>query len=210
MGRNVVFGPLFSIIRGAAVLLSFFSLWGCSFDYGMAGMEGEYPDLVMEDTDYVRVRDGDPVVRIKAKQVERYDKRQTMELKNFSFEQFEDHGAKVNAVGQAGTAAVDLNSGDVRLGGKVTISVDSEDLIIETDTIEWKDKERSLTSQEDIAVDIYRSDGTSFTGKGFSANLRSRTWNFSGGAEGIYTQDDDEENNGEDTEFRRVFSEGIP
>ncbi|MDR1107727.1 MAG: LPS export ABC transporter periplasmic protein LptC [Spirochaetaceae bacterium] len=176
----------------------------------MAGLEGEYPDLVMENTDYVRVRNGDPVVRIKAKQVERYDKRQTMELKNFSFEQFEEHGAKVNAVGQAGTAAVDMDSGDVRLGGKVTISVDSEDLIIETDAIEWKDKERSLSSQEDVAVDIYRSDGTSFTGKGFSANLRSRTWNFTSGAEGVYTQDDDEEDNGEAAGFRRVFPGGSP
>jgi LPS export ABC transporter protein LptC len=208
MGRHTVFGPLFSFVKGLAVLAVFFPLWGCSFDYGMTTLEGEYPDLVMEDADYVRVRDGDPIVRIKAKQVERYDKRQTMELKNFSFEQFEDHGETVNAVGHAGNAAVDLNSGDVRLSGKVTISVDSEDLIIETDAIEWKDKERSLTSQEDVEVDIYRSDGTSFTGRGFSANLRSRTWGFSGGAEGIYTQDDDEED--EAAGFRGIFSEETP
>ncbi|MDR2363152.1 MAG: LPS export ABC transporter periplasmic protein LptC [Spirochaetaceae bacterium] len=189
------------------IILSFFSLWGCSFDYGMTTMEGEYPDLVMQDTEYVRVRDGDPVARIKAKQVERYDKRQVMELKSFSFEQFEDHGETVNAVGNAGSATVDLNSGDIRLGGKVSISVDSEDIIIETDTIEWKDKERSLSGQEGVEVDIYRSDGTSFTGRGFSADLRSRTWTFSGGVEGLYIHDD--EKDGETTGIRSIFPEEL-
>jgi LPS export ABC transporter protein LptC len=157
----------------------------------------------MQEAEYVRVRDGDPVVRVKAKQVERYDKRQTMELNNFSFEQFEDHGETVNAVGHAGTASMDLNSGDVRLGGQVTISVDSEDLVIETDSIEWKDRERALSGGESTVVDIYRSDGTSFSGKGFSADLRSRTWSFSGDVEGMYVHDD--EKDGEEIGFRNIF-----
>jgi LPS export ABC transporter protein LptC len=173
----------------------------------MITIDEDYPDLLMKDTEYVRVRDGDPVVRVKAKQVERYDKRQTMELDNFSFEQFENHGETVNAIGSAGTASMDLNSGDIRLGGKVTISVDSEDIIIETDTIEWKDRERFLSGQEDVAVDIYRSDGTSFTGKGFSADLRHRTWVFSGGVEGLYIHDD--EKDGEEIGFRNILPEGL-
>jgi LPS export ABC transporter protein LptC len=205
MRRDLFFGfhRCFALVKKVAVVLSFFSLWACSFDYGMTNLEGDYPDLLMKDTEYVRVRDGDPVVRVKAKQVERYEKRQTMELNNFSFEQFEDHGETVNAIGKAGTASMDLNSGDIQLGGKVTISVDSEDLIIETDTIEWKDRDRALSGKEDTKVDIYRSDGTSFSGKGFSANLRSRTWTFSGDVEGIYIHD--EEKDGEGSGFRNIF-----
>jgi LPS export ABC transporter protein LptC len=196
------------MFKGLAIAASFFSLWGCSFDYGMPTLEGEYPDLVMQDTEYVRVREGDPVARIKAKQVKRYDTRQIMELENFSFEQFEDHGETINAVGNAGTATVDLNSGDISLGGKVTISVDSEDIIIETDAITWKDKERALSCQEGVAVDIYRSDGTSFTGNGFSADLRRRTWTFSGDVEGLYVHDD--EKDGETTGLRDMLSEESP
>lgn len=209
MGHYIYSGyrRFFFFLKGLMVLSGFFLLWGCSFDYGMITIEDDYPDLLMKDTEYVRVRDGDPLVRVKAKQVERYDKRQIMELDSFSFEQFEEHGEKVNAVGSAGTASMDLNSGDVRLGGKVTISVDSEDIIIETDTIEWKDRERSLSGQEDVAVDIYRSDGTSFTGKGFSADLRSRTWGFSGNVEGIYIHDD--EKDGEEIGFRSILPEGL-
>jgi LPS export ABC transporter protein LptC len=173
----------------------------------MIAVEEDLPDLVMRDTEYVRVRGGDPLVRVKAKLVERYDKRQTMEINAFSFEQFEDHGQTVNATGSAGTASMDLNSGDIQLGGKVTIAVDSEDIIIETDTIEWKDQDRRLSGQEDVAVDIYRSDGTSFTGKGFSADLRYRTWNFSGNVEGIYIHDD--EKDGEETGFRTILPEGL-
>ncbi|MDR0589538.1 MAG: LPS export ABC transporter periplasmic protein LptC [Spirochaetaceae bacterium] len=201
------FRRIISFLKSLVVLLGFFLLGACSFDYGMITMEEDYPDLLMQNTEYVRVRDGDPVVRVKAKQVKRYEKRQTMELDAFSFEQFEDHGETLNAVGSAGTASMDLGSGNIQLGGKVTIAVDSEDIIIETDAIEWKDRERSLSGGEDIVVDIYRSDGTSFTGRGFSADLRQRTWIFSGDVEGIYIHDD--EKDGEVTGFRSIFPEEL-
>jgi LPS export ABC transporter protein LptC len=193
--------------RLVVLLGPFLVLLSCSFDYGMIAIDEDYPDLLMRDTEYVRVRDGDPIVRVKAKQVERYEKRQTMELNSFSFEQFEAHGETVNAVGSAGTASMDLSSGDIRLGGKVMISVDSEDIVIETESIEWNDRDRSLSGQEDVAVDIYRSDGTSFTGKGFSADLRYRTWAFSGEVEGIYIHDD--EKDGAESGFRSIFPGGL-
>jgi LPS export ABC transporter protein LptC len=189
MARNIT--PVFFLILA-------FLLGACSFDYGTSESDaGDQPDIVMRDVEYVRIRDGDPVVRFQAETAERYEKRQAMELRNFSFEQFESHGDDINAVGRAGVASVDLDSGDIQLGGGVRIDVESEDIIIETHLLNWQDKERILSGEGDSQVDIQRSDGTSFTGRGFSAHTRERTWEFTSGADGTYFHEDDEEEEGE-------------
>jgi LPS export ABC transporter protein LptC len=184
---------------------------GCSFDYGTAPAEDtNLPDIVMNDVEYVRVRRADPVVRFQAQRAERYEKRQLMELQDFSFEQFESHGEEINAAGRAGTASVELDSGNIRLGGGVSLAVDSEDITIETEELNWRDRERVLSGHEDGEVNILRENGTSFTGWGFTANARNRTWEFAGGVEGSYTHDDEdeEEENLEDAGVEEVSGEG--
>jgi LPS export ABC transporter protein LptC len=175
-------------------LLAVLFLLGCSFDYGTAPAEDtNLPDIIMNDVEYVRVRKADPVVRFQAERAERYEKRQLMELQDFSFEQFESHGEEINAAGRAGTASVELDSGNIRLGGGVSLAVDSEDITIETGELSWRDRERILSGNEGGAVNILRENGTSFTGWGFTADARNRTWEFAGGVEGSYTHDDEDE-----------------
>jgi LPS export ABC transporter protein LptC len=184
--------------RSLTLLLLGVLCWGCSFDYGAASGEDEsQPDIVMKDVEYVRIRDGDPVVRFQAESAERYEKRQTMELKNFSFEQFAPHGEEINALGQAGAASVELSSGNIQMSSGVHITVESEDIVIETPSLAWQDEERFLSGDGEEDVVISRSDGTSFSGQGFSADVRNRTWGFSAGAGGIYIDDDDEEEDDE-------------
>jgi LPS export ABC transporter protein LptC len=173
-----------------------FLLGSCSFDYGDEVSENEdQPDIIMGNVEYVRVRDGDPVVRFRAQLAERYENRQTMELQNFSFEQFYAHGDEVNATGRAGNALVELESGNIQLEEGIIISVDSEDITIETDNLSWEDEKRILAGKEEDTVDIQRSDGTVFSGRGFTADARSRTWVFTGGVNGTYidTEEDEEE-----------------
>jgi LPS export ABC transporter protein LptC len=181
------------LTQGLFCLLCAFFLVGCSFDYGI-GQDGESdkPDIVMENIEYVRVRKGDLLARFKAEHAERYEKRQIMELRNFSFEQMEDHGDSVNVEGNAGAAAVQLESGDIVFSDGVRINIESEDIFISIAGIEWKDKEKTLHGKPEDEVEIQRSDGTSFTGMGFSADIRSRFWAFSGEVKGIYFEEDDE------------------
>jgi LPS export ABC transporter protein LptC len=176
------------------LLLALLFFLGCSFDYGTAPAEDtNLPDIIMNEVEYVRVRSADPVVRFQAQRAERYEKRQLMELRDFSFEQFESHGEEINAAGRAGTASVELDSGNIRLEDRVSLTVDSEDITIETEKLSWRDRERVLSGDEAGAVNILRENGTSFTGWGFTANARNRTWEFAGGVEGSYTHDDDDE-----------------
>jgi LPS export ABC transporter protein LptC len=189
MGRD------FNFTAGVFLITVFFA--ACSFDYG-AGSTGDnqLPDVVMNDVQYVRVRDGNPIVRFEAEGAERYESRQTMELKKFSFEQFNTAADAVNAMGRAGNASVELDSGNIHMKDGVRIEVDSEDIAIETKTLEWRDKERQLSAGTGEPVEIHRLDGTSFTGWGFSADARRRTWAFTNGVRGVYVDADDDEEGG--------------
>ncbi|MDR2740365.1 MAG: LPS export ABC transporter periplasmic protein LptC [Treponema sp.] len=190
------YSPLYSSLCGYVfpILIVLFFLGSCSFDYGDEASENaDQPDIVMGNVEYVRVRDGDPVVRFRAQLAERYENRQTMELQNFSFEQFYAHGDEVNATGRAGSALVELESGNIQLEEGIIISVDSEDITIETDNLSWEDEKRVLAGKEESTVDIQRSDGTVFSGWGFTADARSRTWAFTGGVNGTYIDTEEEE-----------------
>jgi LPS export ABC transporter protein LptC len=173
-------------------------LAACSFDYGPQGAaDDSQPDIVMDNVEYVRMRNADPVARFQAERAERYEGRRIMELRNFSFEQFGNHGSDVNAYGQAGSASVELESLDIRMDDGVRIEVESEDFSIATRQLEWKDKERTLTGGPGDEVNVLRANGTMFTGVGFSADARRKTWEFANGVNGTYIHDDEEE--GEET-----------
>jgi LPS export ABC transporter protein LptC len=187
-----------SIPRVPNSLFSIFILLGmaffsCSFDYGPAASDIEdIPDITMDNVEYVRVRNGDPRAKFTAEHASRYEDKQTMDLKNLSFEQFENHGKEVNAEGRAGSASVELESGNIRMDDGVHITVESEDYIIETGSLEWYDQDRLLSSGAN-EVNIRRDDGTSFSGHGFSADVRNRTWSFSAGVSGTYVHEDKED-----------------
>jgi len=178
----------------------------CTFDYG-EDKDGEKnrPDIVMENIEYVRVRKGDPLARFQAEHAERWEDRQTMELKYFSFEQMD--AETINAEGKAGAAVVQLGSGDISLKNGVRINVESEDVIITTAGLEWKDKEKILSGGELDEVEIERSDGTKFFGRGFSADARNRTWAFSGEVKGSYVEKEDEDEEKADDEAESEITE---
>ena len=168
-------------------------LAGCTFDYGeLEPAERNMPDLVMENVEYVLVRSADPVVRFEAERAERYEKQGLMKLEKFSFEQFGEHGEKVNVRGNAGNASANINSGDIFMNNDVRIEVESEDIVIETFQFDWKDEQKTLYSGKEDEVNIHRQNGTSFTGIGLQVHTRERAWEFTGEAAGNYAIEDAE------------------
>jgi len=166
----------------------------CTFDYGESGSEErENPDLVMENVEYVRIRSSDPIARFKAERAERYEKQGVMKLHNFSFEQYGDKGTEVNALGEAGYASVIIESGDIFMDNGVRIVVDSEDIILETKQLDWKDEARTLASGDQNEVNIYQKSGTHFIGIGLFVNARNRTLDFSGNIHGTFVSEEEEE-----------------
>jgi len=166
----------------------------CSFDYGeLESAERTTPDLIMENVEYVRVRSADPIARFQAERAERYERQGIMKLEHFSFEQYGERGEEVNAMGMAGLASVNIQSGDILMDNGVRLEVGSEDIIIETNQLEWKDEPRLLSSGKEEEVNIYQESGTSFTGIGLVIDTRRRTWEFSGVVSGTYVFEESEE-----------------
>jgi LPS export ABC transporter protein LptC len=184
----------------AISLLAAFVVSGgsCSFDYETQEPdESTLPDIVMENLDYVRVRAGSLQAHFIAERAERYDKRRTMELSAIQFEQYNLATGELDAKGTAGGAEIELDNGNVTLKDGIDLSVETEELTLETDWLAWNDGERTLNGRDDAAVVIKQPGGTDFSGTGLNANVRSRQWEFAGGAEGAFEQDDEEEEDGE-------------
>jgi LPS export ABC transporter protein LptC len=164
----------------------------CSFDYGEQAQDDDSkPDIIMYKVDYIRMQTGKPIMHINADILERYEKRNVMEFEQLSFKHFDEHSGELRTTGNAQSAQVELGSGDIHLAG-VSLDVVSESATIVADNLDWKDDERFLAAGSDDLVNIKKADGTDITGKGFSAFIRDRKWEFSNGIQGIYIQDDDD------------------
>ena len=175
-------------------ILSSLLFWSCTFDYGNKESEGDaLPDLVMENVEYIRVRSADLLARIQADRFERYEKQDIMKVQNIVFEQYSEKGEEVNVHGRAGSAVVHIESADIFMDNYVSLEVITEDIILESYQLEWKDAARTISSGEEEPVNIFRENGTWFTGIGLEGNTRTRTWEFLGSVDGVYIHDDDEE-----------------
>lgn len=184
--------PHFALCPVLFIVCSLFI--ACSFDYGnQENADKDQPDIIMENVEYVRVRSADLQARLQAERVERYEERRLMELRNFSFEQFGSRGEDINAFGRAGSASFEIDSGDIRMGDGVRIDVESEDIAIETTMLQWRDGPRTLSGMPLDEVHVYQENGTVFSGTGFHADARRRTWEFSGSVGGSYIHEDKEE-----------------
>lgn len=168
--------------------------WSCTFNYGNSESSGnELPDLVMQNVDYIRVRAADPLARIQAERFERYDSKDLMKLNNIVFEQYGERGEEVNVYGKAGNAEVHIESGDIFMDNNVNLEVKTEDIILQTYQLEWIDESRSLSTGENDFVNIYRENGTRFTGIGLLANTRTRIWEFLRNVSGVYVHENNDE-----------------
>jgi hypothetical protein len=151
----------------------------------------------MEDLDYVRVRKGTPIARMQAEVAERYEKRRRMELKNYSFEQYNTTNEEVDAAGSGGFASVELDTSNIHMSDGVEIIVDAEDIRIETERLDWDDGKKFLKGGENDDIAVEQSDGSKLNGTGFSADVRMREWFVSYNAWGNYFHDDDEDEVGD-------------
>jgi LPS export ABC transporter protein LptC len=183
------------MIKGAALIFSLLMVFSsCTFDY----TDGEtvastLPDIAMSNIEYTRVANGNPEIKLKAAQADRYDERQVMDMTTFSFEQFNTSSGEVDTTGQGDSATIDLNALNVNMSGNVNISADSEDMKIATSELDYQDADKTLKGKEGDTVNISRSDGTLVKGNGFTADVRSRSFDFASDVSGIWVQEDDEE-----------------
>jgi hypothetical protein len=151
----------------------------------------------MEDLEYTRVRKGSLLARLQAEFAERYEKRRRMELKNYSFEQYNSTNEDIDSAGSGGSASIELDTSNIQMFEGVEITVDTEDLALETARLDWDNGKKTLMGGENDTVNIQQPNGTNFGGIGFSADMRSRGWAFSSRVSGVYVNEDEEDDGDE-------------
>jgi LPS export ABC transporter protein LptC len=181
-------------MRSLVCLFALCVIWtSCRFDYGNVNIEeNNFPDITMEDLEYVRVREGRLTARLKAEIGERYESKHIMNLSNYQFEQYDSETSETDAVGSGGSAAIELTNNNIRMSEGVSIQVDSEDFALEAVSLEWQDKNRVLQGAPNTPVQISRKDGSEINGSDFHADVRDRSWVFGANVHGTYVQKDDE------------------
>jgi len=189
------------VVRIFVLLLLALFTAACSFDYDTQTGDEENPDLIMTYAEYVRIENGNPVFKVDADEVRRYEAKHAMELDNFAFNQYntvpEDNEKipDINVRGFAGKARIETDTNNFYMSRGVYLEVNSEDITLETGDISWKDNERLLNAPGKLS--ITRSNGTAMEGVGFSADARKKSWKFESDVKGSIVDDDD--NKGDDS-----------
>ncbi|MDR2663185.1 MAG: LPS export ABC transporter periplasmic protein LptC [Treponema sp.] len=178
----------------AALLFTVF-FGACSFDYGNDAEDNNDPSIILTKTEYVRIRNGNPEARLLAEEVRQYEAKHSWELEGLSFEQYNaapegyEKIPDLNARGKAAAARLETDTGNFSLSGGVVLEVLTEGIVMETREVFWQDQDRLLSAPEEL--NIVRDDGTTMTGKGFSADIRRRTFEFESAAEGVIVDEED-------------------
>jgi hypothetical protein len=116
-----------------------------------------------------------------------------MELKNYSFEQYNATNEEIDAAGNGGAAAVEMDTNNIHMSEGIEIVVDTEDITLGTERLDWEDGNKVLKGGDREPVNVEQSNGTEFSGIGFAADVRSRSWGFSSTVDGNYVHEEDED-----------------
>ncbi|MDR2553359.1 MAG: LPS export ABC transporter periplasmic protein LptC [Treponema sp.] len=169
-------------------------LFSCSFNYDVPPTGEQESNLVLVETEYVRMKNGSPEIRVTAAEVRQYEKIHVMELDNFSFEQYNAAGPgteqipSVTTLGKAGSARLETDTGNFVMRGGIVMEIIPEEMTMETSHISWNNKERLLTAPNEVS--IVRRDGTSMHGRDFSADAGRKTWEFKTPVEGTFVDEE--------------------
>lgn len=178
------------IQNGFILVFCIMAVLSCSFDYSsMEEAENNRPDLVMQDVDYVRVTDGSIAFHMQADKLDHFENNHLFQVQNIRFEQFPKGVTEPDTVGSAGFAQFWTTTQDAVFTEGVRIVIPSEDLSVEAKSLQWHNSQKRLLGSQEDQVLLKKSDGSMLVGKGFSADGRSKSWQFTGPVSGIYQEE---------------------
>jgi LPS export ABC transporter protein LptC len=178
---------------GIAVLCA-----SCTFNYeDVAVGDSNLPDISMSELKYTRMKNGELFVDLQAAESDSYDSRHLMVLRDYSFQQYDSAKGEVDAEGNGGVAEIELDTLNVHMNKGIVISVRTEDIVLQTESLDYNDTEKFLQSGEDDIVMIERTSGTEIKGKGFLADVRKHSFGFEKGSSGVWVEEEETDEDAE-------------
>jgi LPS export ABC transporter protein LptC len=159
-------------------LLILLTLFSCSFAEDASDKKDPavHPDLSLYNTTYKIGRsDGNPFI-IEADRIDIYKKDNKALGNGISFTKYDDQG-ELDLQGTCNSIDIDTKNEDAKLTGNVSLNIEKEGLLVQSLLIKW-DSETSTLDTGDGEVTVIWEDENKIIGKGFTANLRTRVFEF--------------------------------
>jgi LPS export ABC transporter protein LptC len=173
---------LVGILALAGMIISTSS---CSFSYRQetAAEAVEHPDYILMDTVYTISRLEFNDITFSAQRAEFYTQKNLVTLEDVGFTQTDADGSLLTE-GTADTASINTDTLFAELSGDVRLLSLTEDLSIRSESLFWDHENQKLTAGDEL-VEIIYSDGSSVSGRGFTADGAAGTFEFAQSAEGV-------------------------
>ncbi len=173
-------------------LLAFF-LGACSLDYRPAQLEDDraetVPETVLIEAQLVIVRSEARRFRVSAQRVEHFPEQQQQVFSRFAFEEIDRNGAVLSS-GSAESAIYFTDSDDIEMSGNISFYSYQHQAGIHADWLRWNDEQRRLAGSPDGLVRVERDGGSTISGVGFAADMRSSTVEFAEQVSGTLVTDE--------------------
>lgn len=194
MGRNNRFV--------VALFVSILPFVSCSLDYSQAtvaeDLSEKVPETVLIKFTQTLVEQGKIKRILAADRAENFTKSKQTVFEKIHYSEYDANGGLV-IEGKADKAVYATDTENAEIFGNIWFKSYEEKTTIFAETLDWKNKEKLLTSKPDAWVKVYKSDGSYIAGKGFATDLKLKQIVFTGGVSGKYIEEtDDDSDTGND------------
>lgn len=171
---------------------------GCTFDYEEGriaeDLDETVPETVLREFTQVRMYKGRPQYRVYGSRAETYGKKKETVAENVLFQEFGSEGEIVTE-GSAERITYFTETENAELEGNLDFYSADEEAGIEGDYLYYNDEENTLSGKPEERIIMEKKDGSSLSGRGFAVNISEKEIRFSSGVEGIWVEEDEEDNN---------------
>ena len=183
--RNLSLLCVFSLL--SAVLFS-----SCRFDYEETIMaedlSDEVPQTILINFSQVMVKNSVPTFYIEAAESSTFEKKKETLFKSVSFKEFDKDGEVVTS-GSADNARMYNETESVELWGNLDFYSKREDASLTGEYLFWDNEKSTLTGKSDDQISIVESGGSEISGKGFSADSKTKSISFSSDVSGSWVNE---------------------
>jgi LPS export ABC transporter protein LptC len=178
----------FTILLFSSVFLV---LPGCSLNYGkLENTETAVPELTFSNAQLNKYKSNRLTAQIEAERIEQYKNQQVSFARSAAFHTWNDQG-EPSLSGSCGLLAADSGTDQYSLFNKIDVTLYSQKIQLQAESLRWNGKTEQLTSSKNTPVVISR-DNFIVSGTGFSASAVSRSFVFTGNAHGTITDKTDD------------------
>lgn len=175
-----------TIISAVAALCLSCILLSCSFapeDTPFSGRPAEFPDMRLENTQYMLGMEGEEPIRIQAATIELYEKADRAYITDASFVQYGEDDVET-FTGSFGAAQVETDTNNLAMAKGVFIRNHVDRFTIEAESLYWEHEKRKAFSDDETLVTITFKDHDILRGTGFHGDFSSVTFEFTQVEEG--------------------------